>query len=125
MGGPVGTALRCCLIGVLGTNLGNTLKRQSVEVDWNLVSQGLKDVSSGAKTRLTEDDAKAVSPRCRTKLANNSRDLLSLRQREVAHRFGLLASRDRVGPATGCLILRKGACSEGSVLAKHEAKALS
>jgi hypothetical protein len=25
----------------IGTNLGNTLKKQSVEVDWNLVAQGL------------------------------------------------------------------------------------
>src|SRR5271167_610482 len=27
----------------IGANLGNTLKNQSVEVDWSLVSQGLKD----------------------------------------------------------------------------------
>ena len=45
----------------IGTNLGNTLKKQSVEVDWNLVSQGLKDsTTSGAKTRLTEKEAKDV-----------------------------------------------------------------
>jgi hypothetical protein len=36
------------------------LKKQSVEVDWNLVAQGLKDAMSGGKTRLTEDEAKAV-----------------------------------------------------------------
>jgi len=44
----------------IGTNLGNTLKKQSVEVDWNLVAQGLKESTSGAKTRLTEEEAKAV-----------------------------------------------------------------
>jgi len=44
----------------IGTNLGNTLKNQSVEVDWNLVSQGLKDSTGGGKTRLTEEEEKAV-----------------------------------------------------------------
>jgi FKBP-type peptidyl-prolyl cis-trans isomerase FklB len=44
----------------IGTSLGGTLKNQSVEVDWNLVIQGLKDSTSGAKTRLTEQEEKAV-----------------------------------------------------------------
>jgi len=44
----------------IGNGLGNNLKRQSVEVDWNLVIQGLKDQTSGAKTRLTDDEAKSV-----------------------------------------------------------------
>ncbi len=44
----------------IGQGLGNNLKKQSVEVDPALVSQGLKDALAGAKTRLTEDEAKAV-----------------------------------------------------------------
>jgi len=44
----------------IGSGLGANLKKQSVEVDWNLVSQGLKDAAAGSKTRLTEDEAKAV-----------------------------------------------------------------
>ncbi len=44
----------------IGSNLGNTLKNQSVEVDWNLVSEGLKDSTGGGKTRLTEAEEKAV-----------------------------------------------------------------
>jgi len=44
----------------IGTGYSQGLKKQSVEVDWNLVSQGLKDAASGGKTRLTEDEAKAV-----------------------------------------------------------------
>ncbi len=44
----------------IGTGLGANLKKQSVEVDSNLVSQGLKDAMSGGKTRLTEEEAKAV-----------------------------------------------------------------
>jgi FKBP-type peptidyl-prolyl cis-trans isomerase FklB len=44
----------------IGSKVGPSLKKQSVEVDPNLVSQGLKDAMSGAKTRLTEQQAQAV-----------------------------------------------------------------
>jgi FKBP-type peptidyl-prolyl cis-trans isomerase FklB len=45
----------------IGKNLGNQLKQGSVEVDWSLVGQGLKDsTAEGGKTRLTEEEAKAV-----------------------------------------------------------------
>jgi FKBP-type peptidyl-prolyl cis-trans isomerase FklB len=48
----------------LGMNIGNGykqgLEKQSVEFDANLIAQGVKDALSGAKTRLTEDEAKAV-----------------------------------------------------------------
>src|SRR5208283_1452454 len=44
----------------IGKQVGGNLKKQSMEVDWNLVSQGLKDATSGGKTRLTEEEAKAV-----------------------------------------------------------------
>ena len=44
----------------IGNGLGANLKKQSVEVDANLVAQGLKDSMGDGKTRLTEDEAKAV-----------------------------------------------------------------
>src|ERR1035438_8615422 len=44
----------------IGSGLGANLKKQSVEVDSALVAQGLKDALSGGKTRLTDDEAKAV-----------------------------------------------------------------
>jgi len=44
----------------IATGLGSNLKNQSLEVDWSLVIQGLKDSTSGAKTRLTEEEEKAV-----------------------------------------------------------------
>ena len=44
----------------IGGGLGANLKKQSVEVDPNLVSQGLKDAMGGAKTRLTQEEAQAV-----------------------------------------------------------------
>jgi len=44
----------------IGSGLGANLKRQAVEVDWNLVAEGLKDSAGGSKTRLTDDEEKAV-----------------------------------------------------------------
>jgi len=47
----------------LGMNIGDSLanlKKQSVEFDPNLVAQGLKDLLSGGKTRLTVEEAQAV-----------------------------------------------------------------
>ena len=44
----------------IGNGLGTNLKKQSVEVDPNLVAQGLKDSMGDGKTRLTEEEAKAV-----------------------------------------------------------------
>jgi FKBP-type peptidyl-prolyl cis-trans isomerase FklB len=44
----------------IGTGLGSNLKKQNVEVDWNLVSQGMKDSAAGAKTRLTQEEMKTV-----------------------------------------------------------------
>jgi FKBP-type peptidyl-prolyl cis-trans isomerase len=44
----------------IGSGLGANLKKQSVDVDSNLISQGLKDAISGGKTRLTQEEAQAV-----------------------------------------------------------------
>jgi FKBP-type peptidyl-prolyl cis-trans isomerase len=44
----------------IGSGLGANLKKQSVDVDPNLVSQGLKDSMAGAKTRLTQEEMQAV-----------------------------------------------------------------
>jgi FKBP-type peptidyl-prolyl cis-trans isomerase FklB len=56
----------------LGMNIGNGykqgLEKQSVEFDANLVAQGVKDALSGAKTRLTEDEAKAVLTEVQTEI---------------------------------------------------------
>ena len=43
-----------------GAGLNANLKKQSVEVDPDLVLQGFKDGLGGAKTRLTEQEAQAV-----------------------------------------------------------------
>ena len=44
----------------IGTGLGANLKKQGVEVDPNLLTQGLKDALTGGKTRLTVEEAQAV-----------------------------------------------------------------
>jgi FKBP-type peptidyl-prolyl cis-trans isomerase len=44
----------------IGSGLGANLKKQSVDVDPALVSQGLKDAMSAGKTRLTQEEAQTV-----------------------------------------------------------------
>ena len=44
----------------LGMDLGATLHHDEVEVDPDILAQGLKDSLAGGKTQLTEDEAKAV-----------------------------------------------------------------
>jgi FKBP-type peptidyl-prolyl cis-trans isomerase FklB len=52
----------------IGSGLGGNLKKQSVEVDWDLLTQGLKDAAAGAKTRLTQEEAQAVLTEVQTEL---------------------------------------------------------
>src|SRR6202521_4162935 len=58
----------------IGSGLGANLKKQSVEVDSTLVSQGLKDAMSGGKTRLTEDEAKAVLKEVQTEVQKQQQE---------------------------------------------------
>jgi FKBP-type peptidyl-prolyl cis-trans isomerase FklB len=44
----------------IGMNIGNSIHRDGVDVDPNVLSQGLKDALAGGKTLLTGDEAKAV-----------------------------------------------------------------
>ncbi len=62
----------------IGSGLGANLKRQSVEVDWNLVSQGLKDSAAGSKTRLTDDEAKAVLTEVQNELQKQQQEKMKV-----------------------------------------------
>ncbi|MCL5966787.1 MAG: FKBP-type peptidyl-prolyl cis-trans isomerase [Deltaproteobacteria bacterium] len=42
----------------IGMDIGNSLKRQSVEVDPDLIAKGVRDVVSGGKTLLTDQEAR-------------------------------------------------------------------
>ena len=44
----------------LGMNLGNNLRKQSVDVDPNIFAQGFKDALSGGKTMMTDQEAVAA-----------------------------------------------------------------
>jgi FKBP-type peptidyl-prolyl cis-trans isomerase FklB len=44
----------------IGMNIGKGLHRDSVDVDPNIVAQGLKDALAGGKTAMTDDEAKAA-----------------------------------------------------------------
>ena len=44
----------------IGMNIGRSLHRDSIDVDPNLLLQGLKDAMAGSKTLLTDDEAKST-----------------------------------------------------------------
>jgi FKBP-type peptidyl-prolyl cis-trans isomerase FklB len=44
----------------IGMNIGNSIHRDGVEVDPNILARGLKDVLTGGKTALTDDEAKTA-----------------------------------------------------------------
>jgi FKBP-type peptidyl-prolyl cis-trans isomerase FklB len=45
---------------IIGVNIGRNLQNQSVEVDPDLISRGMKDVASGAKLLMTDEEMKAT-----------------------------------------------------------------
>jgi FKBP-type peptidyl-prolyl cis-trans isomerase FklB len=64
----------------LGMNIGTGyklgLEKQSVEFDANIIAQGVKDALSGAKTRMTEDEAKAVLTEVQTEINKQRQEKL-------------------------------------------------
>src|SRR3990170_573341 len=44
----------------IGLNIGNSFRQQSMEVDPDILAQGIKDILSGGKPMLTEEEAKAT-----------------------------------------------------------------
>jgi FKBP-type peptidyl-prolyl cis-trans isomerase FklB len=44
----------------LGMNIGDTLRRQSIDVDLTIFQQGIKDAMGGGKTVMTEEEASSV-----------------------------------------------------------------
>jgi FKBP-type peptidyl-prolyl cis-trans isomerase FklB len=52
----------------IGMNIGNSIHRDGVDVDPNILSQGLKDALAGHKTVLTDDEAKAVMANLQSKV---------------------------------------------------------
>src|SRR5262249_36445516 len=64
----------------IGMNMAKTLQRQSVDVEPDVVAKGLKDVLTGSKPLLTDDEAMATL----TTLQNDMRT----KQQEKAQQLG-------------------------------------
>lgn len=62
----------------IGMNIGNSLKHDGLDVDPNVVSQGLKDAMSGAKSQISEADAQEAMTKLRT-------EVMAKKQEEMAH----------------------------------------
>jgi len=46
---------------VLGMDIGNNLKRQSIDIDPDILARGIKDAVSGGKSLMTEQEAREVA----------------------------------------------------------------
>jgi FKBP-type peptidyl-prolyl cis-trans isomerase FklB len=46
---------------VFGMDIGNNLKRQSIDIDPDILARGIKDALSGGKTLLTEQEVREVT----------------------------------------------------------------
>jgi FKBP-type peptidyl-prolyl cis-trans isomerase len=60
----------------IGMNIGKQLHHQSIDVDTNVILQGLKDALAGGKTQLTDDEAQSTLVALQTEV----------REREMAKR---------------------------------------
>jgi FKBP-type peptidyl-prolyl cis-trans isomerase FklB len=52
----------------IGLNIGSSLKRDGLDVDPNIVTQGLKDAMTGAPTKISEADAQQAMTNLRNKV---------------------------------------------------------
>jgi FKBP-type peptidyl-prolyl cis-trans isomerase FklB len=69
----------------IGMDIGGNLKRQSVEVDPDLLAQGVKDSYGGGKTLLTEDEARlAITTFQKTLMAKQAEAMQKLSEKNKA-----------------------------------------
>ena len=69
----------------IGMDIGGNLKRQSVEVDPDLLAKGLKDSYGGGKTILTEDQARqAITDFQKTLMAKQAETMQKLSEKNKA-----------------------------------------
>jgi len=82
----------------IGNKVGPSLKQQSVEVDPNLVSQGLQDAMSGTKTRLTPEEAQAVLREVQTEVNKQRQE--KMQQAAAEGEAFLTANKSKEGVVT-------------------------
>ena len=69
----------------LGMNLGGNLKRESIEVDPDMLAKGLKDSYGGGKTLLTEDQARqTIADFQKTLMAKKAETMQKLAEKNKA-----------------------------------------
>jgi FKBP-type peptidyl-prolyl cis-trans isomerase FklB len=69
----------------IGMNLGGSLKRDSIEVDPDMLAKGLKDSYGGGKTLLTEDQARqAIEGFQKTLMAKQAETMQKLSEKNKA-----------------------------------------
>ena len=52
----------------IGMNIGQSMKKDSLDIDPNIVARGLKDAMAGGKLLMTDDEVKAVMTEFRTEM---------------------------------------------------------
>jgi FKBP-type peptidyl-prolyl cis-trans isomerase len=82
----------------LGMTMGHNLNKQSIDANPNLVAQGLKDAMAGGKTRLTEDEAKAVLAEVQNDVRKQQQE--NAQQAEQEGEAFLAANTEKEGVAT-------------------------
>ncbi|MGZ9197206.1 MAG: FKBP-type peptidyl-prolyl cis-trans isomerase [Candidatus Deferrimicrobiaceae bacterium] len=80
----------------IGMDIGGNLKRQSVEVDPDLVAKGLKDSYVGGTTILTEDEArKSITDFQKTLMAKQAETMKKLAEKNKADGEAFLAGNGK------------------------------
>ena len=80
----------------IGMDIGGNLKRQSVEVDPDVLAKGLKDSYGGGKTFLTEDEArKTITDFQKTLMAKQAETMHKLAEKNKADGEKFLAENAR------------------------------
>ena len=80
----------------IGARYSQGLNMQALEVDWDLVAQGMKDAAEGTETRLTEEEAKAALEEMHDELLK----LKAAAANESEGRAFLAANKDKEGVVT-------------------------
>lgn len=90
----------------LGANVGTALRKQSVDVDHDLLIQGFQDAVSGGETLLTEDDVRIILLALESELKSRQLRAQVQRKQELAEKNDiegkafLAENRDREGVIT-------------------------
>jgi FKBP-type peptidyl-prolyl cis-trans isomerase len=79
---PALTTLKDKFSYALGMDIGTNLHRQSVEVDPDMLAQGMKDALAGSATRLTPEEAQAALSEVQTELRKKQEEKMAANKTE-------------------------------------------